>query len=1052
MKRFQVFNASAGSGKTYTLVLEYLSICLTKLHQSPAGFKHILAITFTKAAAKEMRERALHFLNQLSQGPEAGKSNQNLFSSFRDRTNLSDNELQQRAVKLLQDMLHNYGLIGFSTIDAFTTRLAKPFSEALGFAPNYEVSLDVEATLETVVERVLAQIPEDPSLQYIIDQWIESQIAQEQKTNNLKKNLIALAKEVIEVKNAFYIKKLLQADGLNKASAWLKKLQHQNQQCLEEGVAAAQIFQKFLKEQGIEEGHLVQKSNNKIGQRAQWAEEKELEKISFTNTLLKKLDPENPVFAKGSPHGEAEENAFRVALSQWVSKTKALQGQLAVNKAMLDHLVLLQLAARLESELQSYSKAHQVVLLDQINKQIESVLADNPMAFIYERLGVRYRYFLIDEFQDTSVLQWQNMLPLVAEVLSQPEGEIILVGDAKQAIYSWRGGEMAQIVNFPEIKPDPYPSKNADIARILKLEHQSKPLDTNYRSAREIVAYTNAFLTWAAKFLPNPYDNYYEQGQQKPNKSNAGRLEVHFTETSNEEEPNDDALKPEEKFLLASIEKALDHGVLEADIHILVRNNKDITEISNLLETNGFTCQSERSDSLLAAAQIKPMVTALDYFLLPEKEAYAALLLSQLQNWNPTHFALSDTWPRYFSIENKRAQLQQREWENFLQSHEKFKTSSIYAWMLGLAELFKIPLKDRLLQQFLTYCLDFQQKHGSWFAQFRNHLKEQEKELNISSEAGNAIRISTVHKAKGLSLHTVIIPNLSWHKTTSDIFWTETPSEASFAEDFPTMLLSLNKSKKELPIFETIGEAQDLSQLLDTLNLYYVAFTRAAQNLIVRSPNLSGTAKKTGIDPNNATHILTQWLHQSYNPTNASEHVAISGSWEASEKATQNTTENLSAPQVIYDLPLAPEQQKEEALRGAALHFCFAQFSSNLNLHAWKTVCINKNPTAFPLNDTLLDNLYEQLQAWSQELWPQGTHTTWIEREFVFEGEVIRPDRVDVAEGKVVVSDLKTGKPESAHEKQIKMYLRCLESLTQLPATGALLYSDTNQATVIHGS
>jgi ATP-dependent exoDNAse (exonuclease V) beta subunit len=501
---FKIYSASAGSGKTYQLTKAYLKLILSP--SSKQKYRELLAITFTNKAVAEMKQRILESLYAFS----LNKKPQDKIALFEDmlqELNLTPDELSLKAKKVLKELLHNYAFFEISTIDKFTHKIIRTFARDLKISQGFDVVLDTDALLEESIGRLLNRAGEDKTLtKVLLDFSIEK--IEDDKSWNIAYDLFEIGKLLFqenhsahlkiisgnEIKEFIKLQKSLKSK-IQKSDSAIKSLANEALELISKNELeftdfTRSSFPKFMK--GIAE-------NNS--------------KIDFTAAWKQNFDT-NPLYNKTSPDAvKSKLDALHSQFSILFTKIKEHHCELSFLKNCYKNVVPLTLLNEIAKEVAQLQKEKDILPISEFNSIIAKEIKNQPVPFIYERLGEKYRHYFIDEFQDTSQTQWQNLIPLIGNAIESENergerGSLLLVGDAKQAIYRWRGGRAEQFLNLINLKTNPF-----------VLEPIVENLDANWRSKEEIVNFNNSFFTFSAKKLSKlEYKTLFEEGNKQKQK------------------------------------------------------------------------------------------------------------------------------------------------------------------------------------------------------------------------------------------------------------------------------------------------------------------------------------------------------------------------------------------------------------------------------------------------------------------------------------------------------------------------------------------------------
>ncbi|MFT5957731.1 MAG: ATP-dependent exoDNAse (exonuclease V) beta subunit, partial [Flavobacteriales bacterium] len=584
--KFKVLRASAGSGKTYALVRHYLSACL--LNEDASYFKHILAITFTNKAADEMKERVIDTMKSIANGGDS------MVKELTKELSVTEDVLRKKSREIYLRMMTNYGQIAIMTIDKFVNRLVKSFAFDLQFDGDYRIELDDTQIIENGVDELLSEVGNNEQLTMLLETFVEHKVESEASwkvrddlvkfgkllfKEDVKPIVSALTnvetKVFIELHHAYlkeyYAAKKLAISAAQKASELLTTNQL-------ESAFSGNYIPKFFS--------AIAKSNFKEPSttiRGQFAGDKEM-------CAKKEEEQIKSAVAAITPQLVGYFETI-LAFSEGESG-----GIIQLKKTLADHLLQLAVLKQLNDVVGNIQLQSNAFTFSDLNQKIQSIVQENPAPFIYERLGERYHHFLIDEFQDTSVVQWQNFLPLVENALAKGNFNLV-VGDGKQAIYRWRNGDVRQLQQLPElIRPENlepqslqeevfYERENA-----LKRNYLGEVLPDNWRSAVEVVNFNNQLFNHLAKLLPSYQTSIYAEQAQNPKGVDGGwvTIEAYAHRTKAELEPD----RNERIVELVKLQK--EHGYRYKDVAILVRKRADGSSIAQaLLDANIQTITDE---------------------------------------------------------------------------------------------------------------------------------------------------------------------------------------------------------------------------------------------------------------------------------------------------------------------------------------------------------------------------------------------------------------------------------------------------------------------------
>ncbi|WP_222617367.1 UvrD-helicase domain-containing protein [Flavobacterium muglaense] len=623
---FSIYDASAGSGKTYALVKEYLKIILTA-HKNDA-YRNILAITFTNKAVHEMKSRIVGSLSEFAKDEPSQKAS-DLMQDLSTDTGLSIIEIKTKSQQIIKHIIHNYAAFDISTIDKFTHKVIRAFAHDLNLPMTFEVTLDTENLLIEAVDAIIAQAGEDETLtKLLIDFTMEK--TDDDKSWDISREILDTGRLVLNENHRseithFHDKSI--ADFV----AIKSKL-----------VESCKVLEKDNAEFALATLTLIE--NNGI-------DLKSFSRGTFPNHLISirdgKFNPKNKTFHESEDIAINKTAKDRALIENLIPELIQILATIYKNfekrdfyKAFLKNITPLSLLNTVSNELAKIQEEQNVLSITEFNAIIHREIQNQPAPFIYERLGERYRHFFIDEFQDTSEMQWQNLIPLIDNALSGQDdfgekGTLMIVGDPKQSIYRWRGGKAEQ---FIELSKDNNPFNNPD----KKLEH----LDKNYRSYSQVIDFNNEFFKLVSEQFEHPdYKDLYENhSHQKTNSKTGGYVNISFIPKVETTEDEEEALDKTELFVLATlntIQKVLREGFEYKDIVILTRKRGQGVAIANYLTEQNIPLLSSETLMIQNATEVRLIIHLLKYLKnnadLEAKAYFLHYIAEYVQDKLPVH-------------------------------------------------------------------------------------------------------------------------------------------------------------------------------------------------------------------------------------------------------------------------------------------------------------------------------------------------------------------------------------------------------------------------------
>lgn len=1025
---FQVYNASAGSGKTFTLVKKYLIVLLTS--EDIFMFQKVLAITFTNKAAGEMKERVLENLELFA----AGKQN-DLTAIILEETTLDATILQERSQKILDAILQNYAAFSITTIDSFTHKIIKSFAYDLGLPLNFEVEMDAISLLNEAVDVLISKIGTDKNLtKLLINYTLEK--TDDDKSWDISKDLNDFAKILLNEDDNKHFKQLANKK-IDDFTHLKKKLQEINATIEKECKVLSEEVLTFISDNGVD---IADFSNTaeypkhfiKLG-KLKFLKSTDLK---FDARLNKNIEESKNLYAaKASPQNKDVIDGISEKLRDYYYQSKKIYhrsfSNYFLNKLALKSIIPLAVLNNINNELNAIKEDNNIRLNAEFNQLISENIKDQPAPFIYERIGQRFIHYFIDEMQDTSVLQWQNLIPLIDNALAQENSNLLLVGDGKQAIYRWRGGKAEQFINLGiegELGANPF-------YRSKKIEE----LDTNYRSYSEIINFNNSFFQHTANFLQNDaYKNIYLEGnKQKENAKKGGFVSLDFLKK--EEENEAENIKYPTKVLekINSLKKDFNLG----EICVLTRTKKDGIAIADFLSENHINIVS--SETLLLKNDVK-----INFIM-------HMLQILQHPNDEETRFEVLYFLHKHLKITQEK--------HVFIKTHIKssnqnfFKDLENYQIYFTLSNFFQLPFYEKIeeivrsfklvttsdayVQFFLDVVLEQQRKETS-IQDFLDFWTLKKDKLSIvAPESTDAVQIMTIHKSKGLEFPVVIFPcDVDiYNKIKPKVWLDELPEHF---EDFNEVLIDgysnlQHVGAKGLQIYNEQREALEL----DNFNLLYVALTRAVEQLhIITEYKISTKGQE---NTNFFSGIFINFLKQNNLWDATTLNYSFGDQQRVSEKKKQENKAEIhqqfiSTPWQEHQIVLLASSSKlwntsqGKAIDfGNLLHEIFAKIISRKDAKAVIKQFYNQGFIEEDQLEYVSKSVFGVLEHSKLKKYFSEENTIYTEREIVdVDNQIIIPDRlVFHAKNQVSILDYKTGIASNSHHQQLLKYESVLKSM-----------------------
>lgn len=870
---FKIYSSSAGSGKTYTLTKEYLKLALVK--DSADYFRHILAITFTNDATNEMKERIVKDLFNFAYFDKLEK---NTLKKSEDKLEQIAKELQQdkeilreRARKIFGKILYNYADFSVSTIDKFVNKVTNAFTRELELPYNYEIELDHETLVKNATDRVLEKIGQEQNktISDFVMGWIKEKIGDGEDWATVGEELVSVAKQLSNEKAYQSIQNLMlfEIEDFENLRKHIKDyIKNTEKKIKELGKKALdiidlhQIPHEFFSSGAIPK--YFQKATSKL---------KDLLAGTGIDNALKMF--ENDKWTPQKPKKELADfsdalESIKPAIKQIADEIESIRTgeskqRLYLYELIDENLPKLALLKEIEKELEDIKKENNSIHISDSTKKIAEIIATEPVPYIYERVGEKYNHILIDEFQDTSVLQWHNLLPLIENGLSEGNFNLI-VGDAKQAIYRWRGGEMEQLVylyngDFDNLAQFADKNKNEfsqDRYSTLAQYFTPENLNSNYRSTKEIISFNNHFFETLKNtpfgemfpLLPKVYDKDFAQIFPERDDMKGGRVEIEFLEGKNKEETTLEALNKTYQIII----NLKNEGWSLGDITLLVRKNKEGSSLAVFLKEKGINIVSAEALLLSNDDRVVFMVAMLKVLYRPDDKMSKHIALTWFYKIVKKHILTPEENNLIGEITEKSILFfydKFRE-EGFELNFIKLATLNLYELaekIIGIFGLLENQPKLEYLFRFLDVLLQFNQQKQATLGDFVEYWDKKKDSLSINANASeDAVIITTIHKSKGLEYPIVIMPFVDWDlypRHTSTLWIDLKENDISFQSKGKTKTLDTSLvyyDKKLTEVFPHIALQYHIEKeksFLENMNLLYVAFTRPVYRLYLLAKN-----------------------------------------------------------------------------------------------------------------------------------------------------------------------------------------------------------------------
>ncbi len=853
LKPIRIYKASAGSGKTFTLAVEYITL----LAMNSMAYQNILAVTFTNKATAEMKQRILGTLYGISHGLKKSEAYvEKIMKNIEemkaqpqwqeepyktDLATFNQTKLKQRAHEALENIVHDYSRFHIETIDSFFQGIVRELANELELSTNMKVELDESEVLSEAIDQIIENLKEGSSEFRTIIEFIEEKI-KESHSWQVNDTVKEFGKNIFKENYLIHGEKVREKITDSKAIFQYRNTINTYLEARKKAVTdlGSQMVETY-EQLGITEKDVSQKIHSFMVKVRDYEirEPDNKSKGTFSDDIEEYITNSNKWFKKASKNRHIFQSDVETRLMPMLQETfekhREYVSQLHTVNAISQHLYSLMLLNDISKTVKSLNDDNNRFLLSETANFLRNVINEQDIPFIYEKTGAYIKHIMIDEFQDTSTLQWDNFKPLILNSIAT-DGSCLIVGDVKQSIYRFRNSDW-QILNGIE--------QDEDLKELIG----KIPASYNYRSSKHIVDFNNKMFTNAIQLLQEECPNLslaYSDVTQIANKNE----EEGFVRIENIDyhgiDPNEDPdrKKSDSQIQLSqvtleriqlSVRDLINNRVDPNDITILVRTNQEIPSISDYFnnhpEVVDVKVVSDDAFRLDASPVINIIICALRVLAEPDSLLYQATL---------TH--LVGNIPQEF---NEEARVEIR----FKPITEQ--VEDIYQ----IFQLQQHPHQDAYLFYFTDIIAQFCEEN---VADLDTFLQAWDKRLcgkTIPNGTANGVRIMTMHKSKGLEFHSVIIPSCLWpiKPKDSEVMWC-IPKTSPY--DFmPLLPISVSKAKNDC-IFSNDRKNEELKTLVDNINVLYVAFTRAKHNLIILTGNKLGEVPKENDKIENAQMFL----------------------------------------------------------------------------------------------------------------------------------------------------------------------------------------------------
>lgn len=1062
-KPLTVYRASAGSGKTFTLATEYIKLLI----KNPYCYNSILAVTFTNKATEEMKTRILSQLYGIWKGLDDSRSYRDVIC--RD-LGVPEEKVRERAGTALQLLIHNYSYFRIETIDSFFQNILRNLARELDLTANMRLELSDMQVEEQAVNELIEELDSRNELLQWIISYINEKIADDKSWNvisSIKNFGQTIFKDFYKAESSL-LNELIDTKGF--FSGYVRKIAAERDGAAENIKEAAETFFAIMSSEGLSVKDLAFGSNG-VGGFILKINAGDLN-AKIGKRVTDSLEKPDKWYTKGSPY---RERIHSLAADRFIPLLQTIVNERVRYKSAgltMRHLYQLRLLSAIEKKIRELNDEAGRFLLSDTQHLLGSLIGTDDSPFIFEKIGAQLRHIMIDEFQDTSSVQWKNFKVLLLECMSNKETGNLIVGDVKQSIYRWRSGDW-QLLNGIGSQ-FPHPAEQLTI----------NTLKTNYRSQRNIISFNNAFFTTAVGVECGNID----KACQSPGNGYSEQLKEAYrdvAQTIPESRPDEGfvsvSLLPWDEYeectlveTAAAVRRILACGYPADSIAVIVRNNKYIPLTAEYLsnEIPDIKIVSDEAFRLDASTAVNIIIMALRLLENPGD----MLTKTSLAKAYRRHVLGSDI-PDYTSM-----------------AVSEYADSMLpYDYTTSFDELRSMPLYDLAERIYSIFGLDTLTGQSAYVCAFYDHLSSFAQDgipcigffleewdtsicgKTIQSSELTGVRLISIHKSKGLEYDNVIIPFCDWQieKSTGNILWCK-PDTPPY-NGLP--LIPVDYSSNLIgSIYEKDYFHEYLQNRVDNLNLLYVAFTRARCNLFVIGKRNGGNSRSPLIQA--SLPAVAAMLEGAELADDGNKDMPVSFTygnltdWHAEKaKSSFNVfTQKPDSQQInITSYGVRPEfrqsnqsrnfigdgeavsKQWEYIDKGRIMHTVFSRIRTADDIE--KTLAQLTAEGVISAADTAgIDAMLRKRLAdsrvadWFSGRWQLFNECTILSTDNTT-GEVKerRPDRVMTDGSKVVVVDFKFGNPHDEYHSQVREYMELISAMGYENVEGYLWFVYSNK-------
>lgn len=1074
-----IYKASAGSGKTFTLSVEYIKLLI----KDPQSYRSTLAVTFTNKATEEMK---LRILSQLYGIWKLLPDSKSYIDKIKEDLDVTEEYMSERAGIALHNIVHNYSYFRIETIDSFFQSVLRNLARELDLTANLRIELNDYQIERNAVDELINSLDENSELLTWIMEYIRENMDDDKDWNvigNIKRFGENIFREYYKTNSKKLNERLLEEGFFKQYTTKLRQMRNEAE--VEMQNEAAQFFDA-LNHNGIEIDDL---NNGKNGPAGYFIK---IKKGIYNNTIVTKrlqkvLDEgSESSWVKQKSSKETQDIVRELANSTLTplvhhaedvrQKNWYIYGSAVLT---LRHLNQLRLLNSIENKVRMMNVEQNRFLLSDTHTLLHSLIRDTDSPFIFEKIGNYLENIMIDEFQDTSTVQWQNFKVLLEECMSHGEQQgNLIVGDVKQSIYRWRSGDWRMLNNIE--REFPYLNSMLNVCS----------LDTNYRSSRRVITFNNAFFKRASELeyadqkssttdtsSPEQLKKAYSDVAQKvPSfRDNHGYVSINLL-------PNEDYRQQALQKTAEAVSLLLDSGANYSDIAILVRSNDIIQLIAEFFanELPDVKIVSDEAFRLDSSVSVNIIVNAMLWLTHPDNILAKAYIAKAYQTY-VLEKSEQETNKLLATAEGIDSALPCA----LIDKRNDLLTMPIFELAEQIYTLFNIGNikgEDAYLYAFYDALTDFIANNTADIDSFVEEWNDSIAEKTIQASAIDGIRIITIHQSKGLEFEHVVIPFCDWTLEKGNTIWC-TPQVEPYNE-LPLIPVDFSASQMKGTIYEFDYNEEHLQNCVDNLNLLYVAFTRAASSLFVIAQR--GTpSSRSYIVEQAITDIKLEGSSLDGDPSDKKAELLFSyGELEIVETKAKKKSDNIFTPEVEnMNVDMATFSNKVEFKQsnksrdfvadddentddddrkqlsyiktGKILHYLFSTINTTDDIDTSLAQLemdglIEESGTNIKRLRDMLHKRFSNRQVadWFSSRWTLFNECTILDYDAATDTvREHRPDRVmkDEKTGEVVIVDFKFGSPRPEYVEQVNRYKALTQNMGYHNVKGYLWFVYSNR-------